>query len=183
MRQIIPASPVVSHTQHFCQQILPDTKPIWVKSEPLPGAPEKDCFQIVSNHTEQHGGKEVIGWAIWEMPGVYIEAEFHCIWQDPAGGWHDLTPYPYHYDNILFLPDHTRFYSGRQVDNFRQALVDDREVCRWLHLAKRRFEIMNTGDLADQHGLIELPPKLAKEYEKIIDEVRKLNSRLERRYP
>ena len=94
----------------------------------------------------------------------------------------DFTPNPYNTDNIVFLPDSTRIYKGQQVDNIRQALVNDPDVIRWLYLAKKRFEILNTGDLSNQHGRIELPPKLAKEYGKVADEIRRLNSRLKRRY-
>ncbi|WP_407208096.1 hypothetical protein [Citrobacter freundii] len=94
----------------------------------------------------------------------------------------DITPYPYHTDNILFLPDSKRIYKGQQVDNIRQALVNDPDVIRWLYLARKRFEILNTGDLANQHGRIELPPKLAKEYIKVMDETERLDSRLKRRY-
>jgi len=183
MHHPIPASSTAPDTQTFCQQVVPDVSPILVQSKPVPGAAEKDCFLIVEDHIGRHGGKAVLGWAIWQVPGVYIEAEFHCIWQNPDGVMHDVTPYPHHYDNILFLPDHTRTYSGRQVDNVRQALVKDRDVTRWLYLARRRFEIMNTGDLADQYGEITLPPKLAKEYNKIMDEAQRLNVRLGRRYP
>ncbi|EKN3347660.1 hypothetical protein O8E94_002982 [Yersinia ruckeri] len=183
MRHPIPASPTDPDTQKFCQQIVHDITPIWVQSEPQPGAPEKDCFLIVEDHIKHHGGKAVLGWVIWEVSGVFIEAEFHCIWQDPDGVMHDVTPYPYHLDNILFLPDHTRIYSGRQVDNIRHALIKDNDVIRYLYLAKKRFEIMNTGDLADQYGEITLPPRLTREYNKIVDETQRLHTRLNRRYP
>ncbi|EOG5457733.1 hypothetical protein ACLE1A_004181 [Cronobacter turicensis] len=86
-------------------------------------------------------------------------------------------------NNILFLPDSTKIYKGRQVDDIRQALVNDPDVTRWLYLARKRFEILNTGDLANQHGRIELPPKLAKEFSKIMEETERLDSRLKRRYP
>lgn len=183
MRHPIPASLTAPETKKLCQQIAPDVNPIWVQSKPLPGASEKDCFLIVEDHIEHHGGKAVFGWVIWQVPGVFIEAEFHCIWRNSDGVMHDVTPYPYHFDNILFLPDNAHLYSGRQVDNVRQALVNDRDVIRWLYLASKRFEIMNTGDLADQYGEITLPPKLAKEYDKIMDEAQRLHTRLGRRYP
>ncbi|MNC06827.1 hypothetical protein D3C75_543500 [compost metagenome] len=182
MNHTVPASPASPHTQKICQQILANVNAVWVKSEPLPGAPEKECFQIVADHVVRHGGKAITGWAIWEVPGVYIEAEYHSIWQDADGVLHDLTPYPHKFDKILFLPDHTRPYCGRQMDNFRQAVVNDRDVYRWLYLAKRCFELTNAGDLADQHGEIRLAPKAAKEYWKIMGELSKLQSRLDRRY-
>ena len=95
----------------------------------------------------------------------------------------DVTLYPYCMDNILFLPDSTKIYKGRQVDNIRQALVNDPDVTRWLYLARKRFGILNAGDLANQHGRIELPQKLAKEFSKVMEETERLCSRLKRRYP
>jgi hypothetical protein len=95
----------------------------------------------------------------------------------------DVTPYPYRMDNILFLPDSKNIYNGRQIDNIRQALVNDPDVTRWLYLARKHFEILNTGDLANQHGHIELAPKIAKEYSKIMEEIERLGSRLKRKYP
>lgn len=182
MRQPFPASLEKSYVQIFIHKLSKGQQAIWVASEPLPGAPEKECFQIVANHIEVHGGSAVTGWAIWEVPDVFIEAEFHCVWQAPDGSLLDLTPHAHRYDEILFLPDSTITYSGRQVDNVRHALVDDRDVIRWLYLCRRHFKIINTDELADMHGLIRLPPTLAKEYHKVMDEIDKLQSRLDRRY-
>ncbi|MCY1550876.1 hypothetical protein D9M68_871620 [compost metagenome] len=80
------------------------------------------------------------------------------------------------------MQDPRREYAGRQVDNVRRPLVDDRDVVRFLFLAKRRFEITNQGDLAYQHGAISLPPRALKEYGKVMKEMQQLHSRLERRY-
>lgn len=172
-----------SHVIKLCHQILPGGQPLLIPSSPLPGAPEKECFEIVASHVEQHGGEAVCGWAIWEVRGVYVEAEYHCVWKAPDGELRCLTPFPLAFDSILFLPDPSRPYQGRQVDNVREALVKDVDVYRLLYLSKRRFEITNKGDLADQHGEIRLPPKAAKEYWKVQDELSKLLSRLARRYP
>lgn len=183
MHHPIAAQLAATETIEFCQKIVPGVQPVLLNSDPFPGAEEMDCFFNVERAIEQHGGKAVYGWAIWQISGVYIEAEFHCIWENDEGEMLDITPYPYRMDSILFLPDHTRTYTGKQVDNIRKALVDDPDVIRWLYLARKRFEILNTGDLANQHGRIELPPKLAKEYRKVMDETDRLNSRLKRRYP
>lgn len=42
----------------------------------------------------------------------------------------------------------------------------------------RRFEILNTGALADQHGEIELPPQLRKEYDAVMRQIVPLARRL-----
>jgi len=172
-----------SHVIKLCHQIVQGGQPSLIPSSPLPGAPEKECFEIVASHVERHGGEAVYGWAIWEVRGVYVEAEYHCVWKTPDGELRCLTPFPLAFDSILFLPDPTRPYQGRQVDNVREALANDVDVYRFLYLAKRMFEITNQGDLANQHGLIRLPPKAAKEYRKIEGELAKLMPRLDKRYP
>lgn len=183
MHRPIPAQLAAPETLEFCQKIVPEVHPLLLNSDPLPEAEEMDCFVNVEQAIAKNGGRAVYGWAIWQVPGVYIEAEFHCVWENDAGEMLDVTPYPYRMDNILFLPDSTRTYKGRQVDNIRKALVNDPDVIRWLYLARKRFEILNTGDLANQHGRIELPPKLAKEFSKVMEEAERLDSRLKRRYP
>ena len=150
--------------------------------EPLAGKPQLECFPTVAEHVAEHGGESVVGWAVWEVSGVFVEAEFHCVWKAPDGTLHDLTPRPIPLESILFLPDPTRQYRGRQVDNVRQPLVDDRDVYRYLYLVKRVFELTNAGPLAEQHGEISLPPKAAKEYWKVMGELAKLQARLDRRY-
>lgn len=183
MRFPTPANQSSVFVIDFCQQIAPNDEPIRVAHEPLSGQPLLECFSIVPEQVVSQGGKQLTGWAIWETPSVFIEAEFHAVWQKPDGTLQDVTPRPLPFDHILFLPDSRREYAGRQVDNIRQPLVNDRDVVRFLYLAKRRFEIMNKGDLAYQHGEIRLPPRALKEYRNVEKEMLQLHNRLHRRYP
>lgn len=32
----------------------------------------EDCFNVVAEQVAGHGGQQIIGWAIWELPGVFI---------------------------------------------------------------------------------------------------------------
>ncbi|WFS63568.1 hypothetical protein LF599_05225 [Pseudodesulfovibrio thermohalotolerans] len=41
---------------------------------------------------EQNGGSTIYGWKIWIMPKIFIEAEFHAIWQSETGDYVDITP-------------------------------------------------------------------------------------------
>ncbi len=122
------------------------------------------------------------GWAIWEVPGVFIEAEFHAVWRNGAGELIDLTPRAIATERITFLPDPNRKYLGRQVDNVRKALVNDIDVTRYLRGASRTFHIKNAGDLANQHGTIELSTVAYLELRKVEKEMAKLYLRLCRRY-
>ena len=109
------------------------------------------------------GGTMITGWAIWEWPGLSVEAEFHAIWANSTGDLIDLTPNPLVPKQIVFLPDPRTRYEGRQIDNVRKPLVKDNDLIRFLFIFRRQFEIMNKGDLAFQHGPISLPPKAHKE--------------------
>jgi hypothetical protein len=124
----------------------------------------------------------VTGWAIWEWPKVFIEAEFHAVWCSPTGEFLDLTPRPLLSEHILFLPDATLKYDGRQIDNIRRALVKDNDLTRFLFIFRRQFEILNKGDLAFQHGAISLPPKALKELHALQKEGARLERRLNVRY-
>ncbi|WP_175716567.1 zinc chelation protein SecC [Burkholderia anthina] len=178
------AAPIEAQiTREFCASISQES-PLYVSHRPLANKPPRECLVIVPEHIESHGGEQLNGWAIWEVPGVFIEAEFHAVWRDGAGELHDLTPRPeWPGGNLTFLPDPKRMYRGRQIDNIRKPLVKDRDVIRFLFLNHRVFEIMNAGDLADQHGLITLPPKAAREIGQIQKEMEMLWRRLDRRYP
>lgn len=149
-----------------------------VPYEPLANKPLLECLTIVPEHVITHGGKQLTGWAIWESQHI-IEAEFHAVWQDPAGHIVDLTPKPPELGlvNIVFLADPSREYTGRQIDNIRKPLVDSFNVKRLIKLLERRFEILNEGDLADQYE-IQLPPAIDREYRELEKEVMKLQLRL-----
>ncbi len=135
------------HTQLFCRELVPVETPIIVACRPIPNQPENECFPIVEDYVAANGGKRVIGWSIWERPGVFIEAEFHAVWRSESGQHLDIAPRPIPFTSITFLPDPERNYDGFQVDNIRKPLVKDNDLVRYLFLFKRRFEIVNTGDL------------------------------------
>jgi len=143
----------------LCAQLAPRRRPLYLDWEPTEGALVSDCFENVARAVKAHGGSALDGWLIWEtLPGVMIEAEFHAVWEDGLGGYHDITPkaLPGH-DRVLFLPDDTRAYAGRQVDNMRVALKDHPLVHKFIQAAKQDFNARNAGDLADYRGDA-LPP-------------------------
>lgn len=74
-----------------------------------------------------------------------IEAEFHAVWVDSEGLHHDITPKPLELNSILFLPDPSRVYENKQVDNVRVALVGDALIKNFIKLSKNLFEATNQG--------------------------------------
>jgi hypothetical protein len=166
----------------LCAELAPGAVPTLIDLRSDEHAAERDCFSIVSAKIAAYGGTTVCGWALWEWPGVFVEAEFHAVWQPPTGELLDLTPRPVPFGRTLFLPDRSRLYEGRQVDNRRRPLVRDSDVTRYLYLFSRQFEILNAGDLAFQHGPITLPPRAEREYISLQKEGAALERRLKRRY-
>jgi hypothetical protein len=55
------------------------------------------------------GGSIQYGWVIWQdrMAGL-TEAEFHTVWVDDNGEYHDITPRKDNEKRIMFVPDKTR---------------------------------------------------------------------------
>lgn len=166
---------------NFCASVVQGALPTVVPCRPVPDGAHDDCFPIVNEHVRLNGGQSVFGWAVWERSGVFIEAEFHAVWQAPDGELVDIVPRLRPFTQIVFLPDHTRKYEGRQVDNFRMALVPDNDVKRFLFLFKRKFEILNAGERAYQHEVL-LPKAAMREFQSLHKELVKLESRISKKY-
>src|SRR6185369_5884694 len=152
-RPLVPRSNAAAVVK-LCQSLAPRRLPLYLDWEPTRGALVSECFENVARAVEAHGGNALDGWIIWEtLPGVMIEAEFHAVWEDELGAYHDITPkaLPGH-DRVLFLPDDMRAYAGRQVDNMRVALKDHPLVHRFIQAAEQDFNARNAGDLADHLG-------------------------------
>lgn len=170
------------HLSIFCTEIAANSIPIVALCMPRFDRPSNECFSLVEEQIAGNGGSMVVGWAIWEHTGLFIEAEFHAVWKSPEGKFVDLSARPLLLSHVVFLPDPSRRYEGRQVDNIRKPLVRDNDLVRFLFIFKRQFEIMNKGDLAFQHGEIKLPPKAVKELRALQKEGMRLERRLWSRY-
>lgn|GEM_PF-6848541 len=56
-----------------------------------------------------YGGTIQFGWVIWQdILEAFTEAEFHSVWVNGAGKFHDVTPRIDHEKRIMFLPDKVR---------------------------------------------------------------------------
>jgi hypothetical protein len=93
---------------------------------------------------------------LWEWPKVFIEAEFHAVWLSPDNQLVDVSPFPYS-KKILFLSDPNIEYTGKQINNIRQAITDDPLIHQFINVSNQIFEKQNEGDLAYQHGLVSMP--------------------------
>jgi hypothetical protein len=140
----------------LCKEIVSDPQPRFLKVAPVPEADSNECFPAVARQIEIAGGAVCYGWRIWELPRVFIEAEFHAVWRNPEGELCDITPAPQGISRILFLPDAGRVYEGRQVRNVRRPITAHPEIKEFFQACDDEFELMNRGTRANEHGAITL---------------------------
>ena len=136
-------------TLELCRSIVPGCEsPIFIDITPEVGSEADDCFEIVRRKTQHESGRIQYGWAIWEWPRVFIEAEHHAVYEPPSGQpWQDLTPCRRKSRQRLFLPDDSATYDfqneGFRRDNRRIALSDDSDIDELFKAAKKRSEFYN----------------------------------------
>jgi hypothetical protein len=143
--------------QELCHSLVREPKPIYVNHQPLPRKPVQECFPIVAQHITEYGGSQVFGWAIIEVPGMWLEAEFHTVWQNKESYLLDVTPRQSAFEKILFLPDPVRKYEGLQVESIFRSLTQHPDVLRFIQLAHEFFVETNRGELALSPSYIRTP--------------------------
>jgi hypothetical protein len=146
--------------QALCRSLVTEPQPVLVEHRPLPGKPLKECFPIVTQHIAERGGSQVFGWALLELCGIWVEAEFHTVWRSPEGSLLDLTPREFAFEKLLFLPDPSRKYTGAQVASVFHPLTEHPAVLRHIQLAHAFFVETNRGELAFAQSYV-LTPEIA----------------------
>lgn len=166
----------------LCERLVPGGIPSVLKVEIPPSSIPNDCTANVERVIGAHGGGVQLGWQLWEtLPGVMIEAEFHAVWIDLDGDLRDVTPKAIPgITHVVFLSDPDLRYEGRQIDNVRVALLDDRLIEEFIETAERYCEATNRGELADFHG--DLTPHLTPEITALAQERLKLEIAIRQKY-
>lgn len=169
-----------SRVKVLFDKVVPGGNAVYLKIEPSDGSIVNECYGNVEEMIKKRGGFIQHGWQIWEtLPGVMVEAEFHAVWVDDAGIYHDVTPKAIsNVDRILFLTDPVRKFEGRQIDSFRIPLQDDVLIDQFIRSAERLFESLNRGELADQFGEVKITPEI----EEIVREKNSLELALLQKY-
>jgi len=144
-----------------------DGQPHYVDVRPVSGVERNDCFPIVESQIQEHGGISILGWSIWEWPTLFVEAEFHAVWKAPDQTLLDIAPKNAPTQRILFLPDPSKRYEGRQVNNVRKLISKHPAVAEFLNASDDEYEFMNRGEREYQHGAIKLLDSEAKEFARI----------------
>lgn len=125
----------------FCKEIDSTTNPIFVEVVPTEDTLYNECYGNVEKQVKKNGGSIEYGWIIWEIPEIYLEAEFHAVWINNAGEYIDITPKKDGEKRILFLKDSKRKFTGELIDNIRKPLVDNAQTRTMVLVGKKTFEI------------------------------------------
>lgn len=114
-----------------------------VKAEPF--AEVGECFSSVKEKIRRDGGSLQLGWEIWQIPDIMIEAEFHAVWKSPDDELVDITPKKYQIDRILFVPDIKVKYYGARRRNKRLNISGNRLVDDFIEICDARYRLLNKG--------------------------------------
>ena len=127
--------------RNLVESIVPGGQPTFVEIVPRAGGTVNECFATVADQVAEAGGRIQHGWALWEWPGVLVEAEFHAVWVAPDNSLLCVTPRLDGERRILFLSEPNRVFSGELVDNVRLPLSGNPKVTEWITLAVKRGEL------------------------------------------
>ncbi|MCB1208280.1 MAG: hypothetical protein KDK97_03080 [Verrucomicrobiales bacterium] len=157
----------------FAASVVPDAVPVYVDCSPLKAKPVCECFPIVAEYVEKHGGVRELGWSIYMWPKVFIEAELHAVWRDLDGVRHDISPHQIPMKRILFLPDPAATYGEtHQVNNRRKALSNDSNVKRFIDAANGIYAEENRGEFAKKDHFVTTPRWRKLQQEKLVCEMK-----------
>lgn len=96
-----------------------------------------ECFDNCKTTVTASGGRVVLGWAIWQREGAFVEAEHHAVVEQPDGTLIDVTPHDGE-SHILFVADPNATYNGKAArSNHRLALSDDPKVVEYIGIADK----------------------------------------------
>jgi len=136
----------------LCQKINPKATPVFVPINSHPSALDKDCFPNVQKQIVDHGGHLLHGWRILEVPGLFIEGEFHGVWVSPENQIVDVSLGDGGGTQTLFLPDPEQTFDERTFnrrDNIRLALKDHPTVHAFLAHCEAIFRYEEDHTLPD----------------------------------
>lgn len=136
---------VTENIRRVCAELDYAGQPFFVDVSLERDAERAKCVQNVHNKITRDGGSIRFGWAIWESPGIVIQAQYHAVWLSPEDEYLDITPRSFHAERILFLPDTKGKYNdgshfNKRFDNARWPLSDDPLVSEFVEICETIFD-------------------------------------------
>ena len=182
VRPVTPAE-LTDTIRALIEQLAPGQTPVYADVVPMEGESVNECFGLVNRCVAEKGGEALVGWSLWELPTLFVEAEFHAIWRSPSGSLLDISPRSSPTARVLFLPDPVRRYEGRSIDNVRVPIRRDPTLLEYLDTFAAKFEIMKRGARVDQHGEVHLIGAEAAEFQAIMTRQAFLRVQLQSQHP
>lgn len=148
-------SEITTEILDLCGGIVAGGIPEFIAHVPAKGAVVRECFPNVMDRVAVDGGELVYGWAIWEWPGVFVEAEHHAVWRSPDG-LIDITPHEYPTKGVLFLPDPSATYDFEgftRRNNIKRATTDLPAVSEFLALSDLIFQKLEVSSVGKEYRL------------------------------
>lgn len=148
-----PLTPIIESqsVSMISEKINSQHIPEYINVFPMKNAPIQECFDIVEKHIQINGGKRILGWVLWELPSLFIEAEFHAIWESPTGELKDLTPRPSPTKRILFIRDPSMIYDGNRVNNIRINYSNNEVINDLFKIYEDEFETFGPEGIVLPH--------------------------------
>jgi hypothetical protein len=165
----------------LADSLVSGVAPLYVDSRTRSGETSFDSQAVVARHIAAEGGTQVFGWALWELPSVFVEAEFCCLWRTPGGDLVDIVPRSVPTRRILFLPDTTRTQAAPA--SVRRAVVNDPALIAYLATFDQESALFARGERDEQKGSQRLAPADVPAYERVIAQRVQLNQQVLALYP
>jgi len=143
-----------NNVKRLIKRINTNEKPIYLNVTPEPYAEIDECIAAVYKKIEKDEGSIQLGWQIWHMPNIIIEAEFHAVWKSPDGTLKDITPKIEGVHKILFVPDSKTKYDGAQRNNIRLNISGNKLVDDFIQICDAIHKLKNKGERAYQKEVI-----------------------------
>jgi hypothetical protein len=97
-------SEIDKFVSQFCKKLSPKENPVFLDVQPPSWSRLNYCDKNVEKMKELNNGSIVLGYKIWYVPSLYIEAERHAVWLSPEGTLTDMTFNKDGETKVLFLP-------------------------------------------------------------------------------
>lgn len=127
-----------------CNQLVPDSSPVFIERKPAIGAIINKCVYNVKNHLLNAPGEMVLGWEVTVWDGVLLDCIGHAVLR------HEdkltcITPSNYGDQRLLFLPDSSLTFDFNdkmaRMSSTQVAISQIPEVKRLIEIESRERSI------------------------------------------
>jgi hypothetical protein len=134
----------------------------YIDIESLIGCKPHICHINVDRRIKAHGGSACNGWVIWEHERrLFLQSEFHCVWQDEEGILHDITPDVDGETKRLFFPS-KQSWTGFMRPGLWVPLKKNREIVEVCELLRQEAEVRSRTKVNER-----VPPEDMREMDRL----------------